>query len=99
MDDQSNHQGENFRWFKARYDSFIYIDRIAIGETLQRGGLAVAFYEDLETETRKAGRDYLCAEVGLNPPNEASLQFHDAMGFERVGTSEVRGKTVQYLQN
>ncbi len=97
LDDQSNHQGENFRWFKARYYSFVYIDRIAIGESLQRRGLAAAFYEDLETETRKAGRNYLCAEVGLKPTNGNSLRFHDAMGFERVGTGEVSGKTVQYF--
>lgn len=97
LDDLSNHQGENFRWFKARYDSFIYIDRVAIGERLQRRGLAVALYEDLEIEARKAGRDYLCSEVGLDPPNEASLKFHDAMGFERIGTGVTGRKTVQYL--
>lgn len=97
LDDQSDHSGENFRWFKARYDSFVYIDRIAIGEPLQRRGLAVALYKDLEAEARESGREYLCAEVGLIPPNEASLKFHDGFGFERVGTGKAGGKIVQYF--
>lgn len=96
LDDQSDHPGENFRWFKQRYDSFVYIDRIAIGEPLQRRGLAVALYENLETEARSSGRAYLCAEVDLEPPNDASLKFHESFGFECVASGTVRGKVVQY---
>lgn len=97
LDDSSDYPGENFRWFKQRYDSFVYIDRIAIGENLQRRGLAAALYEDLEVYVRSADRAYLCAEVGLEPPNEASLTFHDALGFERVDSGQAGGKTVQYF--
>lgn len=97
MDNESKYDGEHFQWFKQRYESFVYVDRIAIDESLQRRGLAIAFYEDLEKETRKAGRAYLCAEVNLLPPNQASLDFHDAMGFVRVGTRDSKNKTVQYF--
>ncbi|WP_298308003.1 GNAT family N-acetyltransferase [uncultured Erythrobacter sp.] len=97
LDDRSAHDGENFRWFKQRFDSFVYIDRIAIGESLQRRGLAAALYQDLEQEARSTCRQYLCAEVGLEPPNEASLQFHDGLGFRRVGIGAAAGKTVQYF--
>ncbi len=97
LDDQSAHDGENFRWFEQRYDSFVYIDRIAIGESLQRRGLAAALYEGLEHKARSTDRAYLCAEVSLEPPNEASLQFHNRLGFERVGTGQAGGKIVQYF--
>ncbi|MEP3226297.1 MAG: GNAT family N-acetyltransferase [Parasphingorhabdus sp.] len=97
MDNQSEHDGENFRWFKRRYDSFVYVDRIAIDKSHQRQGLAVSFYEDLEKETRKSGRAYLCAEVDLLPPNQASIDFHIAMGFASVGTGRSKNKTVQYF--
>ena len=97
MDDQAEHDGENYGWFKERYQSFVYVDRIVIDKSLQRRGMANAFYENIEHETRKAGRAYLCAEVNLLPPNQASLDFHDARGFERVGTSNSEQKIVQYF--
>lgn len=97
LDDQSAHDGENFRWFKQRYDSFVYVDRIAIGESLQRRGLAATLYEDLESKARNVGREYLCAEVGLDPPNDASLRFHDSLGFGLVGIATVGGKSVEYF--
>ena len=97
MDDKAQHDGENFNWFERKYSSFVYVERIAIDESLQRRGLAKAIYEDIEDQTRKAGREYLCAEVNLYPPNQGSLDFHEAMGFARVGTGKANGKIVQYF--
>jgi len=77
----------NFLWFRERYPSFVYVDRIAIREDRRGGGLGRRFYEDLARYA--AGRaPIITCEVNTRPRNEGSLRFHDRMGFEEVGTRE-----------
>jgi len=96
FDQNAAYEGQNFAWFKARYKKFVYVDRIVIGDGLQRQGLGVKFYEDLLAQARNGGAEHLCAEVNLDPPNPASHAFHKKMGFESVGENHVDGKHVQY---
>ncbi|MEO5901471.1 MAG: GNAT family N-acetyltransferase [Ilumatobacteraceae bacterium] len=89
----------NYRWFSARYDDFAYLDRIAVDPTLRRAGVGRAFYVDLRM--RLAGvKPVLLCEVNVRPRNDASLDFHRAIGFREVGQQETDGgeKTVSLLE-
>ncbi len=96
FDEQATYEGENYHWFKGRYNKFVYVDRIVIGDTLQRQGLAGLFYDDLITYAKNRAATHLCAEVNITPSNPASHAFHNKMGFEKVGEAHVGGKQVQY---
>ena len=86
----------NFQWFKARYDDFAYVDRIAVAEYARRLGLGSALYADFEG--RFTGRvPRLACEVNLEPPNEVSMAFHRRHGFVQVGTQPADGKIVALL--
>jgi len=89
----------NYRWFSERYDDFAYLDRIAVDPTLRRAGVGRAFYADLRT--RLAGvKPVLLCEVNVRPRNDASLDFHHAIGFREVGQQDTDGgtKTVSLLE-
>lgn len=87
---------ENYRWFGQRYgDRFVYLDRIVIDDRYRRRGLASAVYDVVERDAEGAGR--LVLEVNLDPPNDASLAFHRARGYEEVGTRGEPGHRVVLL--
>ena len=75
----------NYRWFCDRYDDFVYLDRVAIAPEFQGRGLGRALYEDVE---RRADAAWFLLEVNLRPRNDASLAFHDRLGFVEVGQQE-----------
>lgn len=92
----STYRGENFRWFAARYDRFDYLDRIIVHDDFRRQGLAGRVYD--EVEARSSARvPVLTLEVNIEPPNEASLAFHAARGFEQVGERDVDDHRVGLL--
>jgi uncharacterized protein len=78
----------NFRWFCERYSNFAYIDRVAVAAAAQRRGLAAALYRDFETSFNAQSPRLVC-EVNLQPPNPASMQFHERMGFVRIGSQVI----------
>lgn len=90
----------NFRWFAARMERFLYIDRIVVAAAARGRGLATALYADAAAAARRLGMAALAAEVNLDPPNPASLAFHEKAGFVPVGEArlEDHGKTVRYLR-
>ena len=78
--------GENHRWFADRFESFVYLDRIAIDPTYQNLGLGVLLYQSVEQQMiDSAQHSLLCCEVNLEPPNPGSLRFHHRIGFIEVG--------------
>ena len=78
--------GDNHRWFAERYESFVYLDRIAIDSEYRNRGLGVRLYQSVEYEMlRSAEHSILCCEVNLEPPNPGSLRFHHRIGFTEVG--------------
>ncbi len=99
LDHGATYDSPNYAWLKARYDRFIYVDRIAVASSARGRGLARALYEDLMAEARGAGFDRIVCEVNCDPPNPASDAFHEAVGFEEVGRARLvdRNKTVRYL--
>ncbi len=84
LDETSQYESPNYRWFVERYDRFLYVDRIAVDTTWRGQGVGRHLYEHaIAFGTGRWPR--LCAEVNVEPPNEVSLRFHATMGFERVG--------------
>ncbi len=84
----ADYQSLNFRWFCDKYSSFAYIDRIAVAAAARRRGLAAALYRDFESSFNSRAPRLVC-EVNLRPPNPASMQFHERMGFVQVGSQVI----------
>ena len=92
--------GANHRWFAERYESFVYLDRIAIDSTYKNLGLGALLYQTVEQlMIGSAEHSLLCCEVNLEPPNPGSLRFHKRIGFSECGVeSTAPGYVVTYLQ-
>ena len=92
--------GANHRWFADRYESFVYLDRIAIDSNHQNRGLGALLYQSVEQLMLDSAEHLLlCCEVNLEPPNPGSLRFHKRIGFTEVGTQSTNpGYVVTYLQ-
>ena len=82
----AGYENDNFNWFAARLNNFVYIDRIVIGVAGQRQGLGTKLYEAVAEVARAQGCLVICAEMDLDPPNERSLAFHAKAGFVPRGT-------------
>ena len=80
----TGYNSPNYRWFSERFDSFLYVDRIAVAERARRRGLGSALYADMATFA--LGRwPCILAEINLQPPNPETVAFHQRHGFEHVG--------------
>jgi uncharacterized protein len=86
----SGHDSSNFRWFRARYEQFLYIDRIVVASRRRGGGLGRAFYADAQSYAELRYPQLACevfldaagSEPGLADP---VLLFHGSFGFREVG--------------
>lgn len=85
------YESPNYRWFDARSDGFLYIDRIIVDRECQRAGLGEALYDDLIAFARQRGVGRLVCEVDMEPHNVASDVFHARRGFLEVGTQRIEG--------
>src|SRR3546814_16650657 len=86
---------DNYRWFTARYDDFVYLDRIAVDSSARRAGVGGALYDALDALASERRVPALC-EVNLVPRNDPSLAFHATRGFECVGApAHDRGQVVR----
>lgn len=98
FDQDAGYDSPNFLWFKARYERFVYVDRIAVAPSARGGGLARALYEDLFQAARTADHSQIVCEVNSDPPNPGSDAFHARLGFREVGEAALKnGKRVRYL--
>ena len=99
LDQDAVYDSPNFRWFKSQFDHFLYVDRVAVDDNHQRKGLARHLYKDLFRFAREAGYPMIGAEINVDPPNQASLDFHKALEFMTLGDAvpEGRDKTVRYV--
>ncbi|MFY8143737.1 MAG: GNAT family N-acetyltransferase [Caulobacter sp.] len=100
FDQDADYDSPNFLWFRARYPTFVYVDRVVVADSARGRGLAKALYDDLFAAAKAAGHARIVCEVNSDPPNPASDAFHAALGFVPVGTAEIHGgkKTVTYLE-
>ena len=90
----SAYDGENFGWFRERYDALAYLDRVVVHEDFRRQGLASRVYDELEAT---CGQPVLTLEVNLDPPNEPSLAFHRGRGYAEVGQRDSGGHLVSLM--
>jgi len=95
----SAYDGEEFRYFSARLrEDFLYVDQVAIDDGRQRSGAGRRCYEALTDEARARGIALLCCEVNTVPPNPASLEFHQRLGFTPIGNGDtLDGRRVAFL--
>ena len=94
-EEASSYDSENYRWFRNRYDRFLYVDRIVIDKPFRKIGLGRALYQNVFHYAKQHNIPVVTAEIDTIPYNKASLQFHKAMGFEEVGTQYVRNGQIQ----
>lgn len=80
----ADHDSSNFRWFRARYPNFFYIDRIVVASRRRGGGVGRAFYADAQSYAELRYAQMAC-EVFLDDVNDPVLLFHGTFGFHEVG--------------
>lgn len=99
LDQDADYDSPNFRWFRVRYQRFVYVDRIVVAASARGRGYARWLYDDLFAHARRAGHDRVFCEVNSSPPNPQSDAFHAALGFVEVGAASVYegSRTVRYL--
>ena len=96
MREGSAYGSENYKFFTQRLKKFLYVDRVAIDERHRRAGLGKAIYEYIFTH---ASNDNLpiALEVNTQPVNQPSLNFHEKMGFDRIGAKDFDDHSVAYF--
>ena len=83
----------NYAWFNEHYDSFVYVDRIAVAEEKRNRGVGSSLYNHVVSYSEQH-RIPVAAEVNRNPPNLGSMRFHHRFGFEEVGVLHHEEKSV-----
>ena len=81
----SEYDSSNYRWFDARYDRFLYIDRVVVDASWRGRGFAGDLYRDLFGYARAFGVARIVCEYDIEPPNPSSRAFHQRFGFQEVG--------------
>lgn len=99
FDQSADYDSTNFLWFRDRYPSFVYVDRIVTAPVARGRGHARRLYLALFTAARAAGHERVVCEVNVDPPNPASDSFHVSLGFAEVGAATIHGgkKSVRYF--
>jgi predicted GNAT superfamily acetyltransferase len=85
LSDQAGFDSDYYRWFTARYENFLYIDRVIVAGWARGRGVAKALYQEIG-QVAQAREVAVVADVYSEPPNIPSLNLHRAMGFAEIGT-------------
>ena len=90
LEPDADYDSINFIWFNEQYDDHVYLDRVAIAERFHRQGIGRAMYTEVERllAERCANTKWLALEVNIEPRNDQSLGFHEALGFREVGQQQ-----------
>lgn len=86
---------ENYTWFSARSQDFLYVDRIVLHPRLQGQGVGPRLYAAVEDAARADGATEITCEVNVRPPNPGSLAFHTRLGFTEVGRQVTKGGSTE----
>lgn len=93
MDHEADYDSRNYLWFKARYERFVYIDRIVVASAFRRQGVASKLYDAVIAFGRSQNLPFLALEYNIEPPNPVSAAFHAAYGFHEAGRRRDEGST------
>ncbi|MDA8798352.1 GNAT family N-acetyltransferase [Gammaproteobacteria bacterium] len=96
MREGSAYGSENYKFFTQRLKKFLYVDRVAIDEQHRRAGLGQAIYEDIFAQAISDSLP-IALEVNTQPVNQPSLNFHEKMGFDRIGDKDFDDHSVAYF--
>jgi uncharacterized protein len=73
----------NYTTLSEMFETFLYLDRIAVADSARRQGLGAALYDAMEAAATPFER--MVCDVNIEPRNDASLAFHAARGYREVG--------------
>jgi uncharacterized protein (TIGR00251 family) len=76
------YDSENYRWFSAHFQRFLYLDRIVVAESLRRRGIGAQLYDAMEAAAQPLER--MVCEVNVLPVNAPSLAFHASRGYAEI---------------
>ena len=94
--DGADYPNENFDFFSRMFPKFLYVDRIVIDEAFRNARLGHKIYNAVKEHALASGVTTVTAEVDTEPVyNNASLIFHEKMGFKEVGEQWVRGNSMK----
>ena len=96
MREGSVYRSENYKFFVQKLKKFLYVDRVAIDEQYRRAGLGQAIYENIFIHAAKNDLQ-IALEVNTQPVNQPSLNFHEKMGFDKVGAKNFEDHSVAYF--
>jgi len=96
MREGTAYESENYKFFTQRLKKFLYVDRVAIDEQHRRAGLGKAIYEDIFVQAISDSLP-IALEVNTQPVNQPSLNFHEKMGFDRIGAKDFDDHSVAYF--
>jgi len=96
MREGAAYESENYKFFAKRLKKFLYVDRVAIDEQHRRAGLGQAIYENIFSQASNNSLP-IALEVNTQPANQPSLNFHEKMGFDRVGNKDFDDHSVAYF--
>ena len=96
MREGSAYGSENYKFFVQKLKKFLYVDRVAIDEQYRRAGLGQAIYENIFIHAAKNDLP-IALEVNTQPVNQPSLNFHEKMGFDKVGAKNFEDHSVAYF--
>jgi len=88
---RADYDSLNYAWFSARYESFIYVDRVVVAEHGRGLGVGTRLYDEFAHRGLLGNDEVMLAEVNIRPRNDVSLGFHDAHGFISVGEQDTEG--------
>jgi predicted GNAT superfamily acetyltransferase len=95
MQDGAAYENDNFGWFSARYERFVYVDRVVVSGDARGLRLGTLLYDDLFSWARRLGIPVVVCEYNIVPPNEPSRLFHAKFGFKEQGRQWVANGTKQ----
>jgi predicted GNAT superfamily acetyltransferase len=91
----ADYDSRNYARLSALFDRFLYLDRIAVSESVRRQGLGAMLYDEVEQLALPFQR--VVCDVNVVPPNEPSLAFHRARGYRPIERLEHAEKTVELM--
>ena len=90
----ADYASENYQWFSARSDSFLYVDRIVVSDEARNQGLGALLYTAIFAAAAAADAGQVFCEVNIAPANPRSLAFHSRLGFVPIGEQSTKGGSV-----
>ena len=86
----------NYAWFNERYDTFLYVDRIAVDQDHRDSGIGTLLYRRVIEHAAQQALP-VTAEVSLKPTNPGSIRFHLRRGYTEFGNYEHGEKAVTMM--